>query len=133
MRARLPLPSLQRRQIATRALLNLPDDIKTADRLLPQIPYMSSPHWESEALVPQFKGRAVQTFRQANAKKDKTEAGRVFLRANREGLVRAANAVVGYKADLTRGTTGTGTAFQVGAGRTHFPKAIGLIGSICDA
>jgi hypothetical protein len=127
MRARLRLPSLpppHRRQISTRALLNLPDDIKTADRLLPQIPYMSSPHWESEALVPQFKGYAVQTFRQANAKKDKTEAGRVFLRANREGLVRAGNAVVGYKAGLARGTA-TGTAFQVGDGGTIPEKAIG--------
>jgi len=111
----LPL-RLQCRHLGTRALIHLADDLKTADKTLAQFPYMSSPHWDSEALVPQFQGPDVTALKPARAEEERSELGRVFLRRNREGLVRCANATVGYKADLTNGTIGTGTAFQVGPG-----------------
>ena len=106
----------QRRHLGTRAFLRLADDLKTADKTLSQFPYMSSPHWDSEALVPQFNGPRVTAFKAAAAEEERSELGRVFLRRNPEGLVRCANATVGYKADLANGTIGTGTGFQVSPG-----------------
>jgi hypothetical protein len=107
----------QRKPLSTRALIRLADDIKTADDL-DLFPYLSSPHWESEALVPQFQRDSVTDFKHAAPERERSELGGVFLRRNREGLVKCANAIVAYKADLTNRTIGTGTAFQVGPGGT---------------
>lgn len=80
---------------------------------------ISSPHWSSEALVPQFdsKTRRVTSFKHSV---EPSPLSVPFLKSR--SLVHAANSVIGFTAEFKRGVFGvgaaTGTAFEVGPGGT---------------
>lgn len=81
---------------------------------------ISSPHWRSEALVPQFnpRTRGVTAFHHAKNPKEQSPLGTKFLQKN-STLKDAADSTLGilqvHETVRSRGIS-SGTAFQVGPG-----------------
>src|SRR6266496_2928838 len=86
-------------------------------------PDISSPHWNSEALVPTFDPSTsiVNSFIHASDRKEYSSLGQEFLKRKQSALTHAANSVVELDVVIKeplflRTWYSKATAFQVGAG-----------------
>ena len=96
-----------------------PSSIPSSTSFSSSLNDISSPHWSSEALVPQYDSSRKATSLQHSL--EPSSLSEPFLRS--PGIVDAANAVVGVVAEFQSGLFGNGiataTAFEVGPGGIH--------------
>jgi hypothetical protein len=80
---------------------------------------LSSPHWNSEALIPVFEAKTqrVVKFERARLKGERSKLGSKFLERGGKRLLRAGNSVIGLysvtQVDSNTSVQGCSTAFQV--------------------